>query len=172
HDNSIKEVIFDTQEIPVEYGPVLDLVPQFHQDTTKNYKYYIHVGHGYDNRINIETLAHKDGYGLKDNDQKVPEGGCCPAYDPKEIKTDVDVDCLVKHLWHKKKDWENHIRLSDNAGRYLCEYTFYVSLCENAKKSCPGAVLFVHVPMEGRPYSVDELAEILKEIGIWVTEHY
>ncbi|CAG8604273.1 196_t:CDS:1, partial [Cetraspora pellucida] len=140
-------------------------------DTDKKiYKYYIHVGYGHDNFINIEKLAHKDGYCLKDNDEKMPVGGVCPNYDQEEIETDVDVDRLVDHLC-LKKEWKK-VKRSDNAGRYLCEYTFYVSLCENAKKSIPGTVLFVHVPREGCPYSMDELVQILKDIGIWVTENY
>ncbi|CAG8740809.1 23615_t:CDS:2 [Dentiscutata erythropus] len=132
HDNSIKEVIFETEEIPVAYEPILNKVPEFHQNIEKNYKYYIHVGHGHDGVINIETLAHKKGYYLKDNLLQTPEGGVCPAYDPEEVKTSCDVKCLVEYLCNQK-GW-GQIYPNDDAGRYLCEYTFYVSLCENIKK--------------------------------------
>ncbi|CAG8497281.1 42964_t:CDS:2 [Gigaspora margarita] len=169
-DNSIKEIIFDTEEIPVEYGPILNKVPEFHQNTDKTYKYYIHVGRGHDHQISIETLAHKKGYYLRDNVNQLPDGGICPAYDIEEIKTEVDVKCLVEHLCNQK-GWKE-ICQSDDAGRYLCEYTFYISLCENFKKSNPGKVLFVHVPSENRPYSIDQLSQILEDIGVWVAENY
>ena len=49
--------------------------------------------------------------------------------------------------------------MSDNAGRYLCEYIYFRSLKESVDSGVP--VLFCHVPSDGEPYSIHEMTAII-----------
>ncbi|CAG8718839.1 6023_t:CDS:1, partial [Scutellospora calospora] len=117
--------------------------------------------------IYIEKKARQKEYKSRDNHQKIPDDYICPGYDCDEIKTQIDVDSLKKYLQEEKK--LTNLLTSEDAGLYLCEYTYYISLCENEKKDDKKKVLFVHVPKKNDsfPYSVDEVAKILEDIGEW-----
>lgn len=57
------------------------------------------------------------------------------------LETDIDVKELCDYV---NKNYEKHkceVCLSNDAGRYLCEYIFYQSLAIESSKA-----LFVHVP--------------------------
>ena len=49
--------------------------------------------------------------------------------------------------------------ISEDAGRYLCDFIYYKSLHMN---KCP--VVFVHVPPLNEPYSGEELGHALRDI--------
>lgn len=73
-----------------------------------------------------------------DVDDKCPDETCTECC---VLTTQIN----VKELCHNiNKNFEEHkckACLSDNAGRYLCEYIYYKSLSINQAKT-----LFVHVP--------------------------
>lgn len=89
-----------------------------------------------------------------------------------EIKTDIDVTGLVSRLAVSFPDFS--ISSSTNAGRYLCEFTYFGSMAEarisQAKVIRSGAnaeasrVLFVHVPPVNDPLSVNDMAEVLQSL--------
>ena len=55
--------------------------------------------------------------------------------------------------------------VSDDAGRYLCEYIYFRSMEESVNSGVP--VLFVHVPQEGRPFSIAEMRDVvLRLVGL------
>lgn len=57
--------------------------------------------------------------------------------------------------------------MSDDAGRYLCEFIYFKSMEMSVKSGIP--VLFCHVPQDGRPFSIKEMTEvILRLVGIMV----
>ena len=49
--------------------------------------------------------------------------------------------------------------MSDDAGRYLCEYIYFRSMEESVNSGIP--VLFVHVPQEGRPFSMAGMTAVV-----------
>ena len=49
--------------------------------------------------------------------------------------------------------------MSDDAGRYLCEYIYFRSMEESVKTGIP--VLFVHVPQEGQPFSISGMRDVV-----------
>ncbi|RUS14036.1 hypothetical protein BC937DRAFT_94437 [Endogone sp. FLAS-F59071] len=57
-------------------------------------------------------------------------------------------------------------------GLYLCEFIFYVSMAESQRTQQDAIVLFVHLPPEGDPYSLQQDREILRAIIDWVVTHY
>lgn len=52
--------------------------------------------------------------------------------------------------------------VSEDAGRYLCEFIYFQSMEESVKSGIP--VLFCHVPTEGYPFSVVEMTEVIKRL--------
>jgi pyrrolidone-carboxylate peptidase len=57
--------------------------------------------------------------------------------------------------------------VSNDAGRYLCEFIYFRSMEESVKSGIP--VLFCHVPFEGQPFSMKEMTEvILRLVGVMV----
>ena len=49
--------------------------------------------------------------------------------------------------------------MSDDAGRYLCEFIYFRSMEESVKSGIP--VLFCHVPQDGMPFSIKEMTEVI-----------
>ncbi|KAJ2490863.1 Pyroglutamyl-peptidase 1 [Coemansia sp. RSA 2050] len=155
-------------ELPVSYNPVSELVPCLHQG--EKYSLVIHCGAGQSGKVGIEQLAHRTGYTKQGNggEGDVPAGNCVPNYStPDELRTSVSVDGLRAAL--AAKGWA-HVETSQDAGRYLCEFTYYTSLAEAqttypSRQLPPPLTLFVHVPpKECDPYDDAELAEIVRDI--------
>ncbi|GJJ68642.1 pyroglutamyl-peptidase [Entomortierella parvispora] len=186
------------QELPVEYRKVPDLVPELHvthskpavtldanQDAQKEYlkTYYIHVGVGHDGHTAIETQAHRTGYGHPDNASWFPESKEeAPvkkeawAADPDVLTTTVDTLALAEYL-KTEKGWI--CQQSMDAGHYLCEYTFYLSMAERHRRILSGqesehdrACLFVHVPSVGNPYTLEELQRFVQDMVVAVASQY
>lgn len=96
----------------------------------------IHVGvSGAAKCLTIENKAHGYGYSRKDVQECCPcEGSDCEV----ALATEIDVKKICEEV-NKKKFCEACV--SDDAGRYLCEYTYFQSLRVQCKKT-----IFVHVP--------------------------
>ena len=57
--------------------------------------------------------------------------------------------------------------MSDDAGRYLCEFIYFKSMEESVKSGIP--VLFCHVPQDGTPFFINEMTEVISRlVGIMV----
>ncbi|KAI7825582.1 hypothetical protein BX661DRAFT_172067 [Kickxella alabastrina] len=120
--------------------------------------------------VKLEGVAHRDGYSKQGNGgtKDVPDSGCVPGYSTtKKLSTSVNVDALKCTL--AANGWASVVT-SQNAGRYLCEFTYYTSLAEGetsyAKRQLPvPKTLFVHVPPKMQdPYSDSELADLVRDI--------
>ncbi|KAF8935682.1 hypothetical protein EDD21DRAFT_382667 [Dissophora ornata] len=190
HHNATHVDLF-SQELPVEYRKVPDLVSALHarhsrkdgQEEEYLKTYYIHVGVGLDGSTEIETQAHLTGYSTPDNAQWAPPTKDEPpvkkeawAADPKKLTTTVNTAALAMYL-KKEKKWICERSL--DAGHYLCEYTFYLSLAERNRRIQAGeegederVCLFVHLPSVGNPYSLEELQLFIKDVIVAVASQY
>jgi hypothetical protein len=169
--------------VRVSYSSVLSLVPSLTQydssaESTGAPDIIIHIGmslprSGY----HLETVAHRDGYVKPDVDRKVLTNGVVGEW-VKESRPEVLSINLRKankdDVWRRWKSWvlatgtgkskgdrDVDIVLSENAGRYLCEFILYASLSfwagrgkgvkkkgkEKDGKQSP-VVVFLHVPAE------------------------
>ncbi|KAG0223732.1 hypothetical protein BGW41_005380 [Actinomortierella wolfii] len=187
-------------ELPVEYRKVPDLVPALHKtyaptavvntegenDSTPTERvktYYIHLGVGLDGSTAIETQAHRVGYSHPDNAKWNPPSlevppVCKPEWeeDPEKLVTTVDTAALAEYL-EEEKGWK--CRQSLDAGHYLCEYTFYLSMAERERRIRQGledgsdrVCLFVHLPSVGNPYTLEELTRFVKDMITRVVTAY
>jgi pyrrolidone-carboxylate peptidase len=50
---------------------------------------------------------------------------------------------------------ENDLRISEDAGHFLCDFIYYSSLSELWKQQRPRKTLFLHVPADASPSSIE-----------------
>jgi len=138
----------------------------------KTYKYHFHVGVGLPDAVMIETIAHRTGYRMPDNKNYTPPDGTVAGYDdhPDMYRTRVDIEAVVEHV--KAKTGYQNVTVSSDPGLYLCAFIFYVSMAESRKAGEDSIVMFIHVPPENDPYSVEQDREIVREIINYVVSHY
>ncbi|GAA6023579.1 hypothetical protein JCM8202_005811 [Rhodotorula sphaerocarpa] len=171
--------------LPVEYVAVERLAPALQEESrdpgSPPPDVVIHVGvSGSDSAIRLEQRARKVGYLSPDAQGRLaPAEGAEGAAQgarrgfvgeewaeaPEELRTRVDGERVIERV---KGRGVEYISLSEDAGLYLCEYSFFASLAtaQRLNPSSPTPVQFVHVPPVGRPYSVEELTAALKLI-VW-----
>ncbi|GAA5999472.1 uncharacterized protein JCM10292_004162 [Rhodotorula paludigena] len=162
--------------IPVKYASALSLVPALH--ARPQYDLVIHCGVSGGNRIHLERRARKFGYEQLDVDGQLapaasdtrrgfpqPEWESCPE----ELVTNIDTARLCRVAQRRGIE---HVAPSDDAGLYLCEFTYYTSLASarTQEPQSPTPVLFVHVPPADQPYSIEQLTAALRVI-IWAATH-
>ncbi|KAG8834608.1 hypothetical protein FRC17_008089 [Serendipita sp. 399] len=158
--------------------------------------FFIHMGSGHPGRYELERLAHRDGYAYLDGDQKPPplqntelpvgsrtsiwklrkgkrsaDARGYPFLDSAEtLHTGIDVQGVVDDVRRDMKDLTMPIVLSNDAGRFLCDFVYYSSLREAAARFGDEGlrkVLFVHVPPDGTlEEGVRVLEAIIKSIVI------
>ncbi|KAF4521079.1 hypothetical protein B566_EDAN012378 [Ephemera danica] len=160
------------QEIPVQYDSVKKLVPELWEKysplpcsqlrrfiipdrVTSSCNVMIHVGvSGIASEITLEMQAHRSGYCMLDTKGTVPPCGTCCQEGEDCIIAAFDVPRISVNVTQKSG---LPICVSNNAGRYLCEYVYYTSLKMDRNRS-----LFIHVPEIGKPYTAQELAKGIK----------
>lgn len=113
--------------------------------------------------LTLETLAHKSGYKKPDVQGNFPASNCCYGNEDC-IYPELDVKAVSQKI-NKMIDTGVKSCVSTNAGRYLCEFTFYASLCINRSR-----VVFIHVPEINKPYSIEQMAKCVKNIILLLVE--
>ncbi|XP_068894659.1 pyroglutamyl-peptidase 1 [Tenebrio molitor] len=145
------------EEVPVSYEFVDSKVYSLWEKY--NPELVIHVGvSSYANKITLERCAHKEGYVRCDHFGNKPSKGTeCIA---KSLESCIQVGINVENICdYLNTNLPVKACVSENAGRYLCEYILYTSLSIDKSKT-----MFIHVPELGKPYSDKELADGILEI--------
>lgn len=93
----------------------------------------------------VETLARNRRAPIPDNRDQLPPAPTIVADGPKEYRATIGVEALVKAL----ADDTAPVRVSTDAGQYLCEETLYTLEHLKAQRQFPGDVIFCHVPPLG-----------------------
>ncbi|KAG8594437.1 hypothetical protein GDO81_001204 [Engystomops pustulosus] len=144
-------------EVPVEYQTVQRLIPDLwikHRP-----QLIVHVGvSGMATAITLEQCGHNKGYLGLDNCQFCPDTQCCVEGGPECLQSTIDMDAVCKRASAAGLD-EVQFIVSTDAGRYLCDFTYYTSLYESHGKS-----VFIHVPPLGKPYTPAQLGRALQTI--------
>jgi len=149
--NASKEVVslisnFDIKELPVSWSKVPSILDELLIDEP-DYLFLIGEAGSY-KEITVEQVAHNISNG-KDNDGVIKDNEQIIVGD-KDVKTTLfDLSKLSYHI-------------GDNAGKYLCNYTYYLALSK--AKTCK--VLFIHLPYieESGSNSLDNLKNDLLNI--------
>jgi len=130
-----------TTELAVDYREVDRDVPKL-LATVPQPAAVIHFGVAGSPGLRLERKAHnqaswhRDDGGYAPVDNRVAEDG--PMIYTSELPEQEILDGMAEA--------EHDIRTSDNAGSYLCEYTFYTGLYHREKLGQRSAAGFIHVP--------------------------
>ena len=149
--NASKEVVslldgYQTKELPVSWSKIPSSLDEIFINEP-DYLFLVGEAGSY-KEISMEKIAHNISYG-KDNDGVNKDNEPIIVGSPDEITTLFDLPKLP-------------YRISDNAGKYLCNYTYYLALSK--AKKCK--VLFIHLPYisEEDTNSLDNLKRDLLNI--------
>ncbi|KAH7170671.1 hypothetical protein EDB81DRAFT_776350 [Dactylonectria macrodidyma] len=151
------------EPIRVNYKVVRELVPSLWETYHgRKVDIVIHIGMAGPRPFYcIERRGHRDGYKHADVDgEKVDEEEeRKPGSDwvwrgmPEEIETDLDPeDVLARWQGYSPKDAD--LRVSEDAGRYLCDFIYFSSLAQLWKQERERKVVFFHVPADASESSV------------------
>ncbi|KAK7951475.1 uncharacterized protein PG986_007203, partial [Apiospora aurea] len=161
--------------IRVNYEVVRGLVPSLWDDPDCPIDAALHIGMaGPQHAYQVERRAHRDGYLIKDvdgqfleDDRRRREAGGDKGWIweglPQELLSDLDVNDI-----HKR--WAEHcpkglaLRISEDPGRYLCDFIYYSSMAHLTKQNRPRKVLFLHVPCEQSPEFIKSGGEIATQL--------
>ncbi|KAL3997629.1 Pyroglutamyl peptidase family protein [Acanthocheilonema viteae] len=150
--------------MPVTYDDVKNMVSEFWKEYHPDL--VVHLGvHSVNYSIRIETRSCGIGYYQNDINSKTPEDHKCPLVNFSSgeleniIYTGLDCMKLVESLRMEFAGERVHFELSDNPGRYLCAYAYYISLQHN--RDCS---LFVHIPCFNKSCTLELITKIVKQI--------
>jgi len=133
----------------------------------------------------------------RDNSGEMLPGGMCEGYEEESEVVRIGWEVVECIRWLREKRGWLEVEKSENAGLYLCEFVYYMSLCEARKKEVKRKrknevkinegeekkedivrdeevpmVVFIHVPPEGHPYKMEELTSIVKDVATWMSEKW
>ncbi|KAM0276134.1 hypothetical protein ACHAQH_007060 [Verticillium albo-atrum] len=116
----------------------------------------------------IERRGHRDGYAMPDVDntrledetRRREEGPDWVWADvPPDLETDLDVRDVLKR-WRQLSPDDADLRISEDAGRYLCDFIYMSSLAHLYKKGEQRRVVFLHVPCDASEEAVGRGTEL------------
>uniref|UniRef100_A0A0R3RFM7 Pyroglutamyl-peptidase 1 n=1 Tax=Elaeophora elaphi TaxID=1147741 RepID=A0A0R3RFM7_9BILA len=150
--------------MPVAYDDVQDIVSElwekYHPDLV------VHLGvHSVNHAIRIETGSCGIGYYQDDIKSQTPEDYKCPLANSSSneegniICTGLDCMKLVEAVRMEFAEESVQFELSNDPGRYLCAYSYYISLQHD--KNCS---LFVHIPCFNKSCTLELVTKIVKKI--------
>lgn len=158
-------ILVHPEPIDVTYTTVRELVPKLWK--SQKIDYMIHIGMATSRRFySVERRGHRDGYQMRDVNGELLEDveGGVNEWDglPVELLSDVNVDDAWSRWRAALPDVD--IRISEDAGRYLCDYIYYSSLAHLFKAGEAKRVVFLHVPVESDEVAVKTGAEVTLEL--------
>ena len=143
------------KEIPVIYDAVHEEVPKLWSE--HNPRLCVHTGVSDYTELKIEQYARNSAFNFFDVTGKCPKNYQCESGAPEKLETSMDVKLIADSA--NKRQNEVTVAVSQDAGKYLCEFIYYKSLHIGNKPT-----LFVHLPTIGLPYSSTQMATGLKHI--------
>ncbi|XP_015378881.1 PREDICTED: pyroglutamyl-peptidase 1 [Diuraphis noxia] len=132
-----------TINIPVSYKDVDQIVPTLWVQHEPALMVHLGVSH-LAKTLTVELVANGHGYCSMDIHGNGPDDKCLVN---NVIETGLKIECTD----------ELDICTSRDAGRYLCEYIYFKSLCINKNQT-----IFIHVPQLDQDNTAEKLAEKLK----------
>lgn len=98
--------------------------------------------------FSIESCARREGYVRKDVRGQIPDADFwlhCTNI-PSWLRPSIDLE-LLHQTWGQERPNED-LQVSDDAGKFLCEFTFFAAMLEYWKRDEKGQrpCMFLHVP--------------------------
>ncbi|PTB81492.1 peptidase C15, pyroglutamyl peptidase I-like protein [Trichoderma longibrachiatum ATCC 18648] len=162
-------ILVHPEPLRVSYKVVRETVPTIWQETYQDRKIdiVIHIGMaGPRLMYQIESRGHRTGYKARDVDGRhldELEGKRNEEWVwhdlPDELRTDLDIDDIWER-WLQHTPGNLDLRISDDAGRYLCDFIYYSSLASCYKQGKERKVIFLHVPADGSEAVIKQGQEV------------
>ncbi|OAA64813.1 Peptidase C15, pyroglutamyl peptidase I-like protein [Cordyceps fumosorosea ARSEF 2679] len=112
----------------------------------------------------LERRAHRTGYLKPDVDGELlederpgrrdPGAGWIWEGLPDELDSALDIPGVYQR-WKDLGSPDMDLRISDDPGRYLCDFIYYSSLATLRRQERPGKVCFFHVPADASDLAVE-----------------
>ncbi|KAK9511117.1 hypothetical protein O3M35_005742 [Rhynocoris fuscipes] len=136
-----------TKELPVVYANSEREVP----DMWSKYNPFLMVHIGVHNLdcVKIERIGRKNGYRLPDTCGTCPSSEVCPVGEESLICNTMNLNAIIEKVDSKGLD----------LSIYLCEYTYYLSLNQDAGRS-----IFIHIPPATGAPSIEDKTAVIKNI--------
>ncbi|PLW38024.1 hypothetical protein PCASD_09941 [Puccinia coronata f. sp. avenae] len=164
------DLVIQPEPIRVSYADVDNLLSELYQHDAP-FDLVIHTGVANLNSASflVEKFAHRLAYSSPDVNGKLPQDSVHNSPGPDRLTTSIKLDGPLLESVKELIQHPIELKVSENAGRYLCEYIYYGSLAayEKVSRSSKGKssspreekdvgrregpsmsrpVLFVHVP--------------------------
>ena len=152
----LKPHTLQTREIPVEYDYVQQHLPHVYEECSPDL--CVHVGVSPYVIIKLERHGRNTPYIHPDNRGTSPVTFRCVDVGPDVIATKFNLERVCENLTNVNGN-DVSFGVSQDAGRYLCDFIYYKSLHMG---KCP--VVFVHVPDLDQPYSREQLGRALRDL--------
>ncbi|CAF0873766.1 unnamed protein product [Rotaria sordida] len=151
------------EEMHVTYDDVSTRIPDYW--LKYNPTLVIHIGVAVGTKeIQIERCACNIDYCYQDNDGCLPEDGRCVKKDaPPMLTTLLPVDDICAKVQRRTN---MPVSVSNDAGRFLCEFIYYQSLFIDRKRT-----IFIHIPELDENNTIENLAKTIQLI-IYELLHY
>ncbi|TVY27915.1 Pyroglutamyl-peptidase [Lachnellula hyalina] len=159
------------EPVRVSYKVVRELVPTLWQG--RKIDYAIHIGMASGRKFySVERRGHRTGYMMRDVDneflgdaerRKEEQEKWIWHGLPEELLSSVDVDDVWRRWRTALPDVD--VRVSEDAGRYLCDFIYYSSLAYLTKEEEEERrVVFLHVPVNSDETAVNTGTEVALEL--------
>ncbi|CAJ0594948.1 unnamed protein product [Cylicocyclus nassatus] len=149
-----------TAKMDVVYEEVEETVNKLWE---KKPKLVVHLGvHGGDRHIKLENRSFGKGYTKYDVRGCVPKNNVCPGYSRRSsptLYTSINCAAIAAQVSNEIKCEDLAITDSDDPGRYLCAYSYYLSLSHDKSRS-----LFIHVPEFDEVCTLEVVTEAIQKI--------
>lgn len=179
-------ILVHPEPVKVAYKSVRELVPTLWEG--RKIDFAIHIGMASGRKFySVERRGHRDGYNMKDVDNELlgdaerrrVEGEKWIWHGmPDELLSVVDVDDVWKRwraalpvrlvlllLWEMaNKVQGKDVRVSEDAGRYLCDFIYFSSMAYLEQKEEERRVVFLHVPVNADEVAIENGIEITIEL--------
>jgi pyroglutamyl-peptidase len=160
------------REMPVVWGAPLECLPRWidqYQPVA-----VFSFGMGGPGAFTLETVASNQRGLYPDNQGKKPPTPMIVAGAPVGFRASIDSECMARVLSEKGQV----VKVSTEAGRYLCEENLYSLEFLKTKKNLAADVMFCHVPplgskLAGKPVTPDVVQQfVLDVLDSWLTVYH
>ncbi|CAF3333705.1 unnamed protein product [Rotaria socialis] len=144
------------EEVDVTYDHVSMKIPEYWLKYNPTLVIHIGVAAG-TTAIHIERCAFNHDYCHEDNNGTLPEDCRCVKTDaPEMLTTLLPIDVVCAKV---ERRTNLPVKVSDDAGRFLCEFIYYQSLFIDPKRT-----VFIHIPEVDETFTIENLAETIQLI--------
>ncbi|CAF4296441.1 unnamed protein product, partial [Rotaria sp. Silwood2] len=144
------------KQLEVTYDDIATKIPDYWIKYNPTLVIHLGVAKG-SKEIRLERYACNTDYCHTDNNGIMPEiGQCIKNAGPKRLMTSLPLRDIRARVQRRTN---LPIIVSDNAGRYLCEYIYYQSLFIDSKRT-----MFIHIPDFDKNFTIENLAETIQLI--------